>query len=365
MLRTALIGLPQVGKTTLFELMTTQRETPHAAHGRTEVAVGVARVPDDRLARLAELFRPRMPVAATVEFADLRAPGGVTTQGLVDVVPYRSADALLHVLRAFGDESIPHVAGSVDPSRDAQAMEDELILADLAVAEKRLDRVQHDLKVKARSPELEREREVLVTCRHALEAGTPLRELQFDDDDRRRLRGFQFLSAKPLLLVINLDENDIALASDAGRAAHHVGLERWLARTATRVVAICARTELEMAALDPEEADAFRSDLGLREAGVDRVIRATYGLLGYITFLTIGDRECRAWAIPRGTTAIGAAGEVHSDMARGFVRAEVVSFEHLMARGSIAACRQHGEVRLEGKDYVVQDGDIVTVRFAT
>ena len=241
-------------------------------------------------------------------------------------------------------------------------------LADLAVTERRLERLEKDLK-KGRTSELERERDVLTTARAALEEGRPLRALDLKVDDLKRLRGFQFLSAKPLLLVINLDEAELTADGQAAtrvdRAAELTGLTSFLSRAATAAVAVCAKIELEIAQLDTNDAAAFLADLGLEETGIDRVIRASYDLLGYISFFTVGEDECRAWSIPRGTPALLAAGEIHSDIARGFIRAEVVPYERLISRGSMAACREHGEVRLEGKDYVVLDGDIINFRFAT
>ena len=364
MLRAALIGFPSSGKTTLFQLMTAGHE-PVRPHGRGEASVGISRVPDTRLDRLTAMYQPRRRVPATIEFADIAAAGAGAGQALVDVAAYRNADALVHVVRAFRDPSVPHVSGSVDPARDAQSMDDELILADLGVAERRLERLERDLK-KNRTADLEREHAVIVRCRQALESGTPLRALDLAGDDVKRLRGFQFLSAKPLLLAINLDEGDVpAVGGDVQRAAAAVGLSGFLAHVATRALPLCAKIELEIAELDPADAAAFLADLGLCESGLDRVIRATYDLLGYISFFTVGDDECRAWSIPRGTTAQVAAGEIHSDIARGFIRAEVVAYEPLVTRGSMAACREHGEVRLEGKEYVVHDGDVITVRFAT
>jgi len=242
-------------------------------------------------------------------------------------------------------------------------MEDELILADLGVAERRLERIDKDLK-KSRTPELERERNVIVQCTAALEAGRPLRALDLTGDDLKRLRGYQFLSAKPLLIVINVDESQLANGG-IDRAADAAGLTPFLSHAATAAVAVCAKIELEIAQLDAGDRTSFLADLGLTESGLDRVIRASYDLLGYISFFTVGEDECRAWSIPRGTPAQLAASEIHSDIARGFIRAEVVSYDALVGRGSMAACRDHGEVRLEGKDYIVQDGDIINFRFAT
>ena len=364
MLRAALIGFSSTGKTTLFHLMTASRESARG-HGRGDVSVGISKVPDPRLDRLTAMYNPRKRVPATIEFSDIAAPGAGAAQSLVDLAAYRNADALVHVVRAFRDASVPHPRGRIDPARDAQAMDEDLILADLGVAERRLERIDRDLK-KGRSADLEREREVMVRCRAALEEGTPLRALGLEGDEARRLRGFQFLSAKPLLIVVNLDEADVpAVGGEAARAAESSGLTPFLSRAETRLVPLCARIELEIAELEGADAAAFLADLGLRESGLDRVVRASYDLLGYISFFTVGDDECRAWSIPRGTAAQEAAGEIHSDIARGFIRAEVVAYDALVARGSMAACREYGEVRLEGKEYVVRDGDVMNVRFAT
>jgi GTP-binding protein YchF len=362
MLRAGLFGFPSSGKTALFQLLTSAREAPRAG-GKAEANVGVARVPDERLDRLTALFNPRKHVPATVEFADVAGTGGAQTgaQALLDLAPFRNADALLHVVRMFRDPSVPHPAGAIDPARDVRTMEDEVILADLGVVERRLERLERDLK-KGASAELTKERDILHRCRAALEAGQPLRALGLSADEAKRLRGFQLLSAKPLLLVLNLDEADLTRADDAVKLA---GLESFMAGAATRAVPICAKIELEIAQLEPADATAFMADLGLRESGLDRVIRASYDLLGYISFFTVGEDECRAWSIPRNTPAVVAAGEIHSDISRGFIRAEVVGYDRLIARGTLAACRDHGELRLEGKEYVVNDGDVINFRHAT
>jgi ribosome-binding ATPase len=362
MLRAGLIGFPSAGKTSLFQLLTSVRDAP-ARGGKTDANVGVSRVPDDRLDELTALFNPRKRVPATVEFADIAGVGSAKggAQALLDVAPFRNADALLHVVRMFRDPSVPHPAGSVDPTRDVRGMEDELILADLGVVERRLERLERDIK-KGNTPDLRKEQEILVRCRAALESGRALRALELGTDDAKRLRGFQFLSAKPLLIVLNLDEADLAQAADAVKLA---GLESFLTGAATRAVPICAKIELEIAQLEEADRQAFMADLGLQESGLDRVIRASYDLLGYISFFTVGEDECRAWSIPRETPAVLAAGEIHSDISRGFIRAEVVRYEHLLARKTLAACRDHGELRLEGKDYIVLDGDVINFRHAT
>jgi GTP-binding protein YchF len=362
MLRAGLIGFPSTGKTALFQLLTSAREAPRSG-GKSDANVGVSRVPDERLDKLTAIFNPRKRVPATVEFADIAGTAGARAgaQALLDVAPFRNADALLHVVRMFRDPSVPHPAGSVDPARDVRMMEDEVILADLGVVERRLERLERDLK-KTATADLRKEQEILIRCREALEAGRPLRALELAPDDAKRLKGFQFLSAKPLLLVLNLDEADLPHADKAVKLA---GLESFISGAATRAVPICAKIELEIAQLDEADAAAFMADLGLRESGLDRVIRASYDLLGYISFFTVGEDECRAWSIPRDTPAVLAAGEIHTDISRGFIRAEVVRYEHLLSRGSLTANREHGELRLEGKDYIVLDGDVINFRHAT
>ena len=359
MLRAGLIGFSSTGKTTLFSLLArgaADRATGRL--GRNEAIMGSAEVPDERLDRLVELYEPEKRVPATVVFADIA--GADSPRSLVDVAAYREANALLHVVRAFRADDVPHAAGSIDAARDARAMEDELILADLAVAERRLERIERDKK-KGFAKELEQESQVLTECREALETGTPIRALRFDADGSRTLRGFQFLSAKPLLLVINLDEADV---QQSDRAVELTNLTEMLSHASTRAVPVCAQIELEIAQLDADDAQVFLADLGLREAGLDRIIRATYELLGYISFFTVGKDECRAWSIPNGTPARRDASEIHTDIEKGFIRAEVVGYSDLAARGSIGTCRDHGEVRLEGKEYVVRDGDVINFRFS-
>jgi GTP-binding protein YchF len=358
MLRAGLIGFPSTGKSTLFRLLTRARE----GTGNSEANVGVARVPDPRLDRLSALYSPKKTTPATVEFADVagsRASG--SAKDLLDVAAFRIADALLHVVRLFRDATVPHPAGSIDAARDVRAMEDELILADLGVVERRLERLDKDLK-KAPTPDLRREQEILQACRTALENGTPLRAIGLSGDDLKRLRGFQLLSAKPLLLVLNLDEADIG---SLDKAVELAGMAEFVGRASTHAVPLCAKIELEIADLPEEDAAAFMADLGLRESGLDRVIHASYQLLGYMSFFTVGEDECRAWSIPHQTPAQLAAGEIHSDIQRGFIRAEVVPYDALIARGSYAACRDKGEVRLEGKEYIVADGDVINFRHAT
>ena len=360
MLRAGLIGLPSTGKTSLFRLLTQSSGEPATAPRRQASQVGIAQVPDPRLDRLTALFDPRRHVPATVEVSELAGHGSAAA--MLDVSGFRNADALVHVLRMFSDERVPHAAGDLNPARDARQMEDELILADLGVAERRLERIRQDMK-KGRSRELDDELRVIEHCRAALEEGRPLRALALDAADAKRLRGFSFLSAKPLLVVLNLDEADVA---DPEPAIERTGLAGALSGSGVETAPVCAKIELEIAELPPGDRAAFLADIGLADSGLDRVVRASYRLLGYISFFTVGEDECRAWSVPRGTAAQEAAGEIHSDIARGFIRAEVVHYDALTARdGSHAACREHGEVRLEGKDYEVRDGDVINFRFAT
>ena len=371
MLRAALIGFGSSGKTTLFQLMTSARETARAAHGKGEASIGISKVPDARLDRLTAMYNPKKRVPATVEFSDLAAPGqtgGAKT--LVDVAAYKNADALVHVLRAFQDPAVAHPSGSIDPARDAQAMEDELILADLGVAERRLERLEKDLK-KSRTAELERERDVLTICQAALEEGRPLRALDLKGEDLKRLRGFQFLSAKPLLIVINLDEAQLTAGGDA-RDAHRAtrpqaaGLTAFLSRARHRRV---GGLREDRARDRPARRRPTRRRFSPTSGSPSRGSIASFAPATTCSATFRSSPSARTNAAPgrfrAGTPAQLAAGEIHSDIARGFIRAEVVGYDALIGRGSMAACRDHGEVRLEGKEYIVQDGDIINFRFAT
>jgi ribosome-binding ATPase len=356
-MKAGIIGLPSVGKSTLFQLLTGAGAA--APGGRPEARVGIARVPDGRVERLAEMYRPKKKTAAIVEYVDV--PGVVKGEGqaLVDQPALRGVDALVHVLRAFASDTVPHPDGSVDALRDAKIMELELILADLGTVERRLERLEANVK-KANRADDAAERDVFLKLKDSLEAERPLRELTLGEEERRRLRSYSFLSEKPLLLVVNLGEDEVR---DSARLIAETGLQGFAARPGMALCPVAAPIEMEMAQLPSEDARAFLEDLGLEEPGLDRVIRTSYQLLGLISFLTAGEDECRAWTIRRGTRAQQAAGTIHSDIERGFIRAEVVAFDELMRAGSIAACRDKGTLRLEGKEYVVQDGDVINFRF--
>jgi len=357
-MKAGILGLSFVGKSTLFQLLTGAASP--APGGRPEPRLGMTRVPDPRVDALGDIFRPRKRTWATVEYVDV--PGVARGEGsaLVDLPALRGVDLLAHVVRGFDSPAFPHPEGSLDPLRDANLLELELILADLETATRRLERLEANIK-KANRGEDVQERALFLRLKEALEAEKPLRELALTEDERRRLRGYALLSEKPLLVVANLGEERMR---DAASYLDSTGLAGFAARERVALCAVSAPIEAEMAELGPEDARAFREDLGLAEPGLDRVIRTSYELLGLISFLTVGEDECRAWTIRRGTRAQLAAGEIHSDIERGFIRAEVVGFEDLLAAGSLAACRERGTLRLEGKDYEVRDGDVINFRFA-
>ncbi len=358
-MKTGIIGLPQVGKTSLFKILTkADISSPSFANPR-EAHLGMARVPDDRLDRLAQLYNPKKLIHATVEYVDVAAIGQEALKETAYTANLRGVDALAHVLRAFDDPAIPHV-GEVNPLRDAKTVDFDLIVSDLGQVEKRLERLEKDLK-KMRSPELEREFDLIKRAKTHLESELPLREMEMSAEDEKRIRGFMFLSQKPILDVLNVNESP-ALGQDLENAVQKYGLSEAAARRNAGATAICGKVEAELAEMSDEEAQEFLSSYGLKESGLTRLIRKTYEVLGLISFFTVGEDECRAWTVPRASRAQAAAGAIHSDLEKHFIRAETIHWDKLLEAGSEANARAKGTLRLEGKDYIVQDGDVMHIR---
>jgi ribosome-binding ATPase len=350
-----ILGLELSGKTTIFSLLTGSTATV-SGHKR-EAHVGIAQVPDPRVDRLSAMFKPKKTTPATVRFIDVP---GVTKGGSqsLDLAELRMMDGLAAVVRGFASDAVPHPEGTVDPARDLELLETEMLLADLAVVSKRLERVMKDI-AKKKSPELEMEKEILTKFKSTLDKGEALRGFDVSAEEEKLVRGFGLLSRKPMLVILNAGEGD---ASDLAGAVSRAKLDRWHGQPKVAFSAVSATIEQEISAMSPGDQAEFLKDLGLPDRALDRLLRAAYDLLGLISFLTAGEDECRAWSIPRGTHAVRAAATIHTDFEKHFIRAEVVPFTTLMEAGSFAACRTHGSLRLEGRDYIVQDGDVINFR---
>src|SRR5947209_9077039 len=358
-MKTGIIGLPQVGKTSLFRILTKAHLSEHAYSNPREAHVGIAKVPDDRLDRLAALFKPKKLTHASVEYIDVGAIGQEALKESAYLGHLRTVDALAHVVRAFDDPAIPHV-GPIDPLRDIKNVEFDLIVSDLGQIEKRLERLEKDLK-KMRSPELEKENELLQRAKAHLETEYPLREMELTPEDKKRIRGFMFLSEKPILYCLNVSETT-HLGQDLEAAVSKYKLQEVAGRPNAGATAICGKVEAELGEMPDEDAAEFLASYGLTESGLVRLIRTTYALLGLVSFFTIGEDECRAWTIPINTRAVEAAGAIHSDLEKHFIRAETIRWDQLLEAGSEANARAKGTLRLEGKDYIVQDGDVLHIR---
>ena len=349
-MKVGIVGLAGSGKTTIFNALTgLAAEVGYG--GRDRANVGVIKVPDERVDRLADLFKPKKKTYAEMAFVDVAGPEAEQAERHSGLDPklvqhMRETDALVHVVRAF--ES-PYATGAADAAKDIKAFEDELMLTDLVQIENRLERLKKE-------KDSARERETLERLKNSLESETSLRDVEIGADEVQIIAGFRFLSLKPLLLLLSVGEDrisaDVPGDVSAAAAANHLDL-----------IQMCGKAEMDIAQLDPSEQRDFLVDLGISEPARDRFIRAAYALLDLISFLTAGEDECRAWPIRRGTTAHKAAGKIHSDIERGFIRAEVIRFEDLIEYGSEARCREHGKHKLEGKDYIVKDGDVVHFRF--
>ena len=358
-MKTGIIGLPQVGKSSLFRILTKTQLSEQAFANPREAHVGVAKVPDDRLDRLAALYNPKKLVHASVEYVDLGAIGQEALKESAYLGHLRQVDAVAHVLRAFEDPAIPHV-GDIDPLRDIKNVEFDLMVSDLGQIEKRLERLEKDLK-KMRSAELERENDLLVRAKAHLESEKPLREMEMTPEDKKRIRGFMFLSEKPMLYVLNISEST-ELGNELESAALKYKLTEVASRPNAAATAVCGKVEAELSAMSDTDAAEFLSSYGLKESGLVRLIRTTYALMGLVSFFTVGEDECRAWTIPVRTRAVEAAGAIHSDLEKHFIRAETIHWDQLLEAGSEANARSRGTLRLEGKDYIVKDGDVMHIR---
>jgi ribosome-binding ATPase len=356
-MKTGIIGLPQVGKTSLFKILT-KAKVEDRGYSR-EAHIGVARVPDERLDKLSALYSPKKTTYATVDYVDVAAIGQEALKETNFLTSLRNNDALIHVLRAFEDDSIPHV-GAIDPLRDIKNVEFDLMVSDLTQIEKRLERLEKDLK-RGRTSDLEREQALLLRSKEALEQEQPLRELEMTADEKKLIKGFMFLSQKPILYALNIGEST-TLGDDLEAAVAKYKLEEVSSRPNAGATAICGKVEAELAEMDDAEAADFLSSYGLKDSGLTRLIRKSYELLGLISFFTAGEDECRTWTIPAGSKAPQGAGAIHSDLEHHFIRAETIRWDALLDAGSEANARSRGTLRLEGKEYIVQDGDVMHIR---
>ena len=353
-----IIGLPKSGKSSVFQALTGGKGEK-AAHGAIVQHIGVVKVPDHRLESLAQILKPKRIVPAEVKYVDIAAPfvgQGIGGQHLDQL---GKVDGLIHVVRAFKDERVPHIEGSIDPERDIAVMNMELIFSDLAIVERRLERL--GVSLKGAKPEVREayfgEQELLQRIKSALESEVPLREQALTREEDKAVENYQFLSAKPLLLLLNIGEEQLLLASSLEEQfSHH-------RRPRCEVAILCGKLEAELSQLSDDEADEFRSALGLKQSWREQALRLSYELLGLISFFSVASDEVKVWTIPKNTMARKAAGKIHSDMERGFIRAEVIGCDELLRCGSIAEARRRGLLRLEGKNYIIQDGDVVTILF--
>jgi hypothetical protein len=353
-MRLGIIGLPQSGKTTLFNALTRATQ-PVGVSGKIEIHTAVVDVPDPRVDKLSSMFNPKKTIYTKVTYVDIAGLDGSAGRGGISgalLNQLTQLDGFIHVVRVFEDENVAHVNENLDPARDIATMDSEFVLNDLIAAERKLERLTEEKKKGVgRDRDLVEREHVLFTRLHAaLSEETPLRDIKIDDYEDKLLSGFGFLSRKPLLIVLNHSEGQTPPSIE-------------YTHQHSKVVALQGKLEMEIAQLAPEEAELFLAEYGIEEPSLNRMIRLSYDLLGLQSFFTVGPDECRAWTVRRGATAPEAAGEIHSDLQKGFIRAEVISYEELVALGGLVEAKAKGKLRLEGKEYIVQDGDVLNIRF--
>ena len=357
-----IIGLDQAGKTTLFGALTQSSKGPAPpAAGKRNANLSIVKVPDPRLDRLHELYPTAKKVQADIEYLDVGglAKGATQRKGFQEqfLANLRNVDALLCVLRVFENDAVPHSEGSIEVRRDWRIIEEEFLFSDMSILDSRIQKLNKEIK-KIKGQDKQQELDLLNKCLSALEEEKPLRELSLTVSEEKALRGYQFLTAKPILLVLNISEDDLDKETEILKEYSDMVTDN-----SQGLVALSARLEMEIAQLPDEDRASFQEELGIREPALNKMISNSYELLGLIPFLTAGEKEVRAWTIRKNTRAQDAAGEIHSDIQRGFIRAEVVDFDTLSELGSLVKCKEKGVLRLEGKDYIVQDGDVITFRF--
>lgn len=367
-MKVGIIGLPSSGKTTVLNAVSGGSHEVHAYSGAAsaEPNFAVVSVPDLRQDWLKDLYKPKKTTYATVELVDVAgvAPGQAKADQISPqlLTSLRQVDALVNVVRAFDSAAVAHPSGSVDPLRDAETLELELVIADLAVVEKRLGKIDQEIQRKkgGEKTQLELEKELLSRFNEHLSGENALRTLELDEDEKKLIRGYTFLSLKPIMVLANISESDIGSSDNQSLKA----LEQWANGRKMPFLAFCGKAEMEIAQLDESERAEFMEALGIEESSRDKFVRATYALLDLVAFFTVGEDEVKAWTIPNKTVAQEAAGKIHTDIQRGFIRAEVLNFEQLKETGSWNAAKEKGLVRLEGKEYLVKDGDCINYRFA-